>query len=76
MAQPFFQFGIALADRDIADGIAQSTLLADEDADFLCPGYSCIDEITLEHDITLEEYGHDDDRVLAALRLVDVGGIG
>lgn len=74
--QTLLELGVAVGDVDVVDGIPEGALLTDNNADFLGSGDGGVDEVALEHDVDGEVDGDDDYRILAALALVDCGGVG
>ena len=52
-------------------GVCEGFGGADEYADFLGAGYAGVDEVALEHDEVFHRHGHNYNRKLGALALVD-----
>ena len=52
--KPFLQLSIPFLNDHVVDTIGQCLGGADDDADFLCPGDTRIDEVSLKH----HEMGH------------------
>ena len=65
--ESFLQPGIPLLHNHVVDGISQSLGGSDNDADFLGPGDTRIDEIPLKHHVMGHQQGDDHHGIFRAL---------
>ena len=65
--KPFLQLGVAFLNDHVVDGIGQGLGCADYDADFLCPGDTRIDEVSLKHHEMGHQQGDDHHGIFRAL---------
>ena len=74
--ESFLQPRIPLLHNHVVDGIGQCLGGADDDADFLGPGDTSINEVSLKHHEMGHQQGDDHHGIFRALRLVDGCGVG
>jgi hypothetical protein len=74
--QSFLQHSIPLLGGVVFYGDGKGFFRPDKYNKPFPPCYSCIEKVSLEEHKVLRQYGHDDNRVLTSLRLVDRNGIG
>ena len=56
-------------------GVDQGFRGSDDDADFLCPGDTSIDQVPLQHDVVGHQQGNHHKRIFADLGLMDSGSV-
>src|SRR4051812_6366849 len=74
--QPLIQLRPAAPPRHIAHGYRDGFLLADQHDQPLASGHAGVEQVPLQHDVVLRQYGDDHGGILRSLALVDRRRIG